>query len=569
MTETAEIIPATKFPFTLSLYAIVSRECASKYVARALESFQAIKPDEIVLCSAMGKNTEEGLPILQEVGKKFGAKVISYENAPRNADWDHLDSFCNARNKALEACSSDWAMWFDCDDLLIAGAEKALWEITARAKPSTDCFFCGYQVPLAGLIPVRERLSRKGKMHWVYPVHEQLKPLAQAGLQAMGTHQPLVIHAPIGHKTASITRNHAILDHALFGSELYCYYKADEFFQSGKYEDAVKWARITLLREEIDVQMRAQCHIMIGRCLTDPVLKRRELLEAYALMPHRAEALFYLAENYYNLRHFPDALALARSACAVPKPNVTYWTQKNLIYDWEAPDLYLRSARATGNKELIQFLDDDRQKNFGEYDITLCHATARPDVAKMARWNFMSQASQPNKIQHIFGIDEQTAKLDGYDYIVSGKTSCVGAWNACARNAKGKYIVQMSDDWIPPYGWDEEIRTRLPDTNAPAVLAVNDGYRKDDLLCMAICTKATLELLGGNLFAPEYAECSGIFSDNEFTKRTKHIQVPAPDLTFRHLNPFFTQAPQDQIFIDHNSAKNYQIGKRIFEERNP
>ena len=69
-----------RFPFTLSLYAIVSRECASKYVTRALESFKALKPDEIVLCSAMGKHTDEGLPILEEIGKKFGAKVVVYKN---------------------------------------------------------------------------------------------------------------------------------------------------------------------------------------------------------------------------------------------------------------------------------------------------------------------------------------------------------------------------------------------------------------------------------------------------------------------------------------------------------
>lgn len=562
--------PATKFPFTLSLYAIVSRECASKYVARALESFKAIKPDEIVLCSAMAKHTAEGLPILEEVGKKYGARVISYENAPRNADWEHIDSFCNARNKALQACTSEWAMWFDCDDLLIDGAEKVLWEITSKAKEKHDCVFCGYQVPLAGLIPVRERLSRKGKMHWLYPVHEQLKPIDSAGLKAIGTHHPLILHAPIDHKKASVVRNHAILDYSLDGSHLYNYYKADEYFQEGKYEDSAEWCKRTLADSRIDIQMRTQCHTMLGRLYVDPVLKRKELLEAYALMPHRSEALFYLAEDYFNRRLFSDALALVRSACTIPKPNLTYWTQKNFIYNWEAPDLYLRCARALKDYDLLKFLEDDREKNFGDYDITLCHATARPKVAKVNRWNFMSQAIQPNKIQHILGIDEELEEFEGYDHIVSGKNSCVGAWNACARNAKGKYIVQMSDDWIPPYGWDDEIRQRLPDPTKEAVLAVSDGFRKDDLLCMAICTKVTLDnRFGGNLFDPAYQACSGIFSDNEFTHRTKDIQVQAKDLVFKHLNPFFTQAPQDAVFIKHNAISNYDLGKKIFMERNP
>ena len=85
----------------------------------------------------------------------------------------------------------------------------------------------------------------------------------------------------------------------------------------------------------------------------------------------------------------------------------------------------------------------------------------------------------------------------------------------------------------------------------------------------AICTKPTLEYLGGNLFAPEYTECSGIFSDNEFTLRTKDIQVDGRDLIFKHNNPFFTGQPQDEVFKKHNAVSNYEIGKKIFEQRNP
>jgi glycosyltransferase involved in cell wall biosynthesis len=555
-----------RFPFTFSLYAIVSRECASKYIARALESFKRLNPDEIVLCSAMGKHTDEGLPILEEVAKKYGAKVVVYRNADEASDWDYLDSFANARNCALNACTSDFAMWFDADDLLVEGAEKVFFEIGSRITDH-DCIFAGYEVPAAGLCPVRERLTRKGAFRWKYAVHEQLKPV-KGDAKAIGTHGGLIVHAPIGHKKSSVDRNHMILDQVTKESWLYEFYKAEEHFLSGQYNDAILWAKQALADPKLDVILRVQCHTIIGRSLEDPVAKREELFKAYALQPQRIEALFYIAEDYFNRKHYTEALALVKSACSIQLPNMTYWTTKKHIYEFEAPDLYMRCARALGMDDLVKFLEDDKTKNFGEIDITLCHATARPEKFHQARWAWYSMANQPNKIQHLLGVDVDHDKYRGFEKIIIPNGKCVGAWNETMKQARGKYIVQLSDDFVPPAGWDNEIRKRLPDTTKPAVLAVSDGHRKDDLLCIGIMTKPTLEYLGGHFYAPEYAQCSGIYGDNEFTVRTKDIQVDARDLVFTHQNPFFTGAEKDAVFRTHNSMANYELGKKIFEERN-
>ena len=557
-----------RFPFSFSLYAIVSRECASKYVARALESFKKLNPDEIVLCSAMGSKTDEGFPILQEVGKKFDAKVVRYDNSEEFGESEYLDNFSKARNTALDACTKDWAMWFDADDLLIEGAEKAFFEI-AKMVTDHDCIYAGYSVPAAGLCPIRERITRRGEFRWRYAVHEQLKPWKKQSAKAIGTPSGLILHAPIGYKKGSAERNHKILDSELRDTPLFAYYKADEYFLGGNYVEAIKWAKTAIAYESLDILMRVQCHTIIGRCLADAVAKREELFKAHALQPHRIEALYYIAEDYYNRRHFTEALALAKSACQMTKPNVSYWTTKDGIYDWEAPDLYERCARAIGDQELVKFLQDGKRQHFGGVDITLCHATARPESFHSARWLWLSQAKHPNKIQHLLGVDEDHPKYAGNEKVIVPNGGCIGAWNACAQQAKGKYIVQLSDDFMPFYGWDEEIRKRLPDPEKPAVLAVSDGHRKDDLLCIAICTKKTLDYLGGNLFHPEYAKCSGIFSDNEFTIRTKEIQVDAKDLVFQHNNPIWTGAEGDDIFKKHNRQENYILGEQIFRARNP
>ena len=556
-----------RFPFTLSLYAIVSRECASKYITRALESFKALKPDEIVLCSAMGKHTEEGLPILEEVAKKFDAKVVVYKNKDDASHWEHLDNFADARNTALEACTKEFCMWFDADDILPEGSEKAFFAIAEKVTDH-DCIFAGYSVPLAGLCPIRERITKNKKFKWKYPVHEQLKPTSSDGAKALGTHAGLITHAPIDHKGSSVIRNHRILDEAIRENYLFRFYKAEEYFLSGKYDEAMQNAKTALADPTLDIILRVQCHIIVGRCHADPVLKREELFRAYAIAPHRIEALFYIAEDYYTRRHYMEALALARSACSIPIPNISYWTTKEAIYKWEAPDLYERCARALGQNDLVEFLQQDKVKNFGEVDITLCHATARPMGFQTARWAWLAMAKHPNKIQHILGVDADAPEYGGNEKIITPNGKCIGSWNACAKQAKGKYIVQVSDDFIPPLGWDEEIRKRLPDTTKPAVLAVSDGHRTDGLITCAICTKPTLDYLGGNLFAPEYAECSGIFSDNEFTLRTKDIQVDGRDLVFKHNNPFFTGQEQDDVFKKHNAIANYELGEKIFKERN-
>ena len=146
----------------------------------------------------------------------------------------------------------------------------------------------------------------------------------------------------------------------------------------------------------------------------------------------------------------------------------------------------------------------------------------------------------------------------------------MAAWNRAAAVAQGEIIVQGSDDFDPPLHWDSIITERLGDLSKPAVLAVSDGHRKDDLLCIAILTKARLKQQG-TLFAEEYDACSGIFSDNEYTARAAKdgVIIPAKDVVFMHNNPLFTGAKQDDEFKRHNAQANYEKGEKIFKERNP
>jgi hypothetical protein len=91
----------------------------------------------------------------------------------------------------------------------------------------------------------------------------------------------------------------------------------------------------------------------------------------------------------------------------------------------------------------------------------------------------------------------------------------VAAWNEAAWFSKGEILIQLSDDWDPPMHWDKLIIDAIGDTSKPAVLAVSDGHRTDNLLCMAILTRARYKEQG-YLFHPDFFS---MFSDNHFTDR--------------------------------------------------
>jgi hypothetical protein len=146
---------------------------------------------------------------------------------------------------------------------------------------------------------------------------------------------------------------------------------------------------------------------------------------------------------------------------------------------------------------------------------------------------------------------------------------CVAAWNAGAHLARGKLLVQLSDDWIPCQGWDTKLMAAIPNIDAPAVVAVNDGHRRDDLLCMAILTRARWEAQGREMFSPEYLS---VFSDNEFSVRAfgDGVVIDAREsITFEHAHPAFGRAESDKTYAESNSAERYRSGLATYNRRNP
>lgn len=207
--------------------------------------------------------------------------------------------------------------------------------------------------------------------------------------------------------------------------------------------------------------------------------------------------------------------------------------------------------------------------------ISLLHATrGRPEQAIKARQVWLDMAKHSGRIEHIFAMDfddEPSIKaLSGlFHRIVPTKGGgCVAAWNLAAEASSGDVLVQLSDDWTPIQGWDEEFVNRLRDVSQPAVLRPSDGHRRDDLLCMAILTRARLKQQGEFLHSGYF----GIYSDDEYSFRAYQdgVVIDARDMVLLHDHPNYNpDVEMDETYINQNSSERDKHGRKVFLHRNP
>jgi hypothetical protein len=115
--------------------------------------------------------------------------------------------------------------------------------------------------------------------------------------------------------------------------------------------------------------------------------------------------------------------------------------------------------------------------------------------------------------------------------------------------------------------WDKLILAAIGDTSKPSVLAVSDGYRTDQLLCMAILTRARYKAQG-YMFHPEFFS---MFSDNHFTDRAyaDGVVIEAKDIIIEHMHPAFGLAEMDDTYARSNAPANYAAGLATYEKLKP
>jgi hypothetical protein len=186
-------------------------------------------------------------------------------------------------------------------------------------------------------------------------------------------------------------------------------------------------------------------------------------------------------------------------------------------------------------------------------------------VQTMSLW--LSRAKNPAAIEYIFAVDADdptAAQLQRFGGVAQeGDGGSVGAWNLAASHCVGDILVQMSDDWECPPGWDQMILDRL-DISSEKCLRISDNYRTDELLPMAIITRKFYDrhALFNPLFKNQY-------SDAEFTVRAAKAGaiVEARDIVFAHHHPAFEPSvPVDDTHRRVSDPQERERAKAIFEK---
>jgi glycosyltransferase involved in cell wall biosynthesis len=545
------------YDMKISLCIIVGN--VENIIGRFLDHFQPLA-DEIIAVRAIGnQDPDRTLEICQERGVITG----EYQNTH---NWPHCDNFAAARNLSCSMASHDWVMWADTDDIITAESIAQIKGTLSQAK-DIDCVLMPYVVPEDGVVNIRERIWRKDAGEWVNPIHECYK--LKDDHKAMILEHAQILHASEPRHSSRDERNLRIIESIPEDerSISQMFHHMQSLVALGRRDEAIMSAINFVREEDAGDNEKYEAFFQLAQLSDDVQTRITMLTQALVTDPGRREAYGELALALLTVAP-TKSLGLTKAMLALDMPQNPPWNLRRPYYGALGISLRGMALRANSRIEEADILETNHFLKHGK-KISLLHATrGRPQKAWLCRKEWLRRAKNPDAIEHIFAIDhddEASLPLCLANHIALTTTGCVAAWNAAARKSRGDVLVQVSDDFEPPMGWDELILAELGDTSTPKVLAVSDGTRNDDLLCMAIMTRKRYKEQG-HMFHPEFIS---MYSDTWFSHKAfaDGVVIDARDrLVFQHNHPLFGKAEWDETYARSNSDENYALGKQVFEK---
>jgi len=135
-------------------------------------------------------------------------KLLTWDDPDKEPTRGWISDFSKARNMSFAACTGDAILWLDADDVLEHKDEGV--DPAASLRALVETFFC-HRSPAGDFIELRYdykrddygntllnlpryRIVRNGCFEWVYPVHEDLKPLRFVHMVSWGSGDQFVLH---------------------------------------------------------------------------------------------------------------------------------------------------------------------------------------------------------------------------------------------------------------------------------------------------------------------------------------------------------------------------------------
>jgi len=533
---------------------------AENYIGRFLDHFEPVA-DEIIVVRAIGNQMPDKT---LDMAWDRGCVIGEYYNTQ---NWPHVDDFAAARNATLDLATGDWLMWADTDDKITTDSIEQIRQLIEDiGDKDIDGVLMRYVVPEDGVINWRERIWKFGSARWEHPIHECLK--FNEGTKHMRFDGAEIVHASGKRHASRDERNLRILES--IPEDKRTVSQKFHVFQSlialDRNNEAIPKAMEFAQLAQAGQNERYEALFQLARLAGDQDTKHNLLLQSLSTDPTRREAYGELGLS--SLMNSPqDSLGWTQAMLALQMPLEPPWNLRRMYYGRLGVSLRAMALRANSRGEEADVLEINHFIRHGA-KISLLHATrGRAAQAWKAKNEWLRLADNPDAIEHIFGIDADDAQamplMVTRHCLVSGKGGPVAAWNEAAKHSRGEILIQLSDDWQPIQGWDTLIIHAIGDTTKQAVLAISDGYRTDNLLCMAIITRARYKAQG-YMFHPEFFS---MFSDNHFTDHAyaDGVVIEAKDIVIEHLHPAFGKAEVDETYARSNAPANYEAGLATYE----
>jgi tetratricopeptide (TPR) repeat protein len=263
--------------YAMKLSAVLIARNEEAVIGRALASLRGF--DEIVVLDTGSSDRT------MAIAEALGARV--------EGGFAWSDDFAAARNDAAARARGEWILSVDCDWECLTHGDVVRAEIGRLARLGAEAGLCR-AVNGPGSEHWMSVLWKRGRAHWVGPVHECLS--VNSGLKT-------AIDFRIGQSPAKAKdrlRNIRILRKSDLRRPRHQFYLGRELYERGQFAEAIAWLTIYLrngqfLAEVAEAQLTiARCHWQLGQ--GDQA--RQVCLRAITCNPDFAEALRFMAEMH-------------------------------------------------------------------------------------------------------------------------------------------------------------------------------------------------------------------------------------------------------------------------------
>ena len=302
--------------------------------------------------------------IVVDTGSTDNTRSIAERNGAKVLEFEWIDDFSVARQFSFDACTGDWVLWLDADDVLTPEVRAAYGAVKQQVlSDSLDSVWAPYRYhfdPQTGVCTYafnRERLVRRVPgVHWAGVVHEVImvpgdRKIIREDLYV--EHRPHPERGPL-----KVGRNLAILERAVADgdrSPRTLFYFANELRDNRRYAEAIDAYRDYLAAPgpwweayagEISL---AKAAFALGR---DDEAKE-SLHAAMRRDSSRAEAFMFMGRWHYDRKEWQLAIPYYAAAAACRRPTEGF--VEETFYSWAAWDfLGVCLANAGRHTEAIE-----------------------------------------------------------------------------------------------------------------------------------------------------------------------------------------------------------------------